>query len=86
MTTPGDVPQTSELWSATVCGTTATGLDRSKPSTLQSRLIGSLEGSLQVDLTRIEIVRRYLLSGPLESLSYRRDCRANSVFEDHILW
>ena len=85
MTTPGDVPQTSELWSATVCGTTATGLDRSKPSTLQSRLIGSLEGSLQVDLTRVEIVRRYWLSGPLESLSYRRDCRANSVFEDHIL-
>ncbi len=27
LTTPGDVPQTSELWSATIGGTTTTGLD-----------------------------------------------------------
>ena len=60
--------------------------DEINPFYWRSRLIGSIEDAVGFDLTRVEINRRYGLRIPLRSLAYSRDCRAASIFPDHILW
>ena len=73
-------------WTAPTTELYETAGDRTLPSVLRSRLIGSLEDRAGLDLTRVEIVRRYRRVNPLEAVSYRRDCRAKSIFKNHILW
>ena len=57
-----------------------------RPVSRRSRLIGSIEDSLQYDLTKVEINRVYRLSDPLEPVSFDAFCRTNSVWDEHIRW